>query len=159
MIRANHPDRGWIASSFDDPPGHISNQRARPVGSADARCDVLVVEDHPVLRRSIVQMLQHGGLRAVAASDGADALAALEKNAPWLIILDIRLPVMSGPEFLQELRHRGNRSKVLVITASRDAAEWARQLQAVAYVGKPFDMEELLAAVEHERPRDRGPSM
>jgi two-component system response regulator MprA len=113
---------------------------------------VLVVDDDPILRRSIAETLQESGYRVIGARDGVDALRVLSRTAPWLILLDIYLPMMNGADFVRELRQRGITTRIVVITASRDASAWAERLEAADFLRKPFEMVDVLQAVERYRP-------
>ncbi|HZT07192.1 MAG TPA: response regulator [Chloroflexota bacterium] len=115
-------------------------------------CDVLVVEDDPILRRSVAQTLEDEGYRVVGARDGVDALRVLGRCSPWLILLDIWLPRMNGPEFVSELRDRGADVKIVVMTAAQHARRWATALGADAILAKPFESFELVDLVAQQRP-------
>jgi two-component system copper resistance phosphate regulon response regulator CusR len=111
---------------------------------------VLVVEDD----RTVGQFVQHGleeqRLQVDLVADGREALAAASQAAYDVIVLDLRLPGLSGVEVLRTLRDRGVATPVLVLTA-QDALEskvQALRIGADDYVTKPFAFEELLARVE-----------
>jgi DNA-binding response OmpR family regulator len=111
---------------------------------------VLVIEDDRLVAQFVQRGLEEQGMHVVHAADGR---AGLERGADPtfdLIVLDLRLPGISGPEVLRTLRDRGVTTPVLVLTA-QDAVETKVQaLRAGAddYVTKPFAFEELLARVE-----------
>jgi len=77
----------------------------------------------------------------------------LETASPWLILLDIYLPIMNGPAFAQEARERGISARILVMTARSSASEWAEEVDADGYLAKPFEIAELLDAVARHRPQ------
>src|SRR5688572_16339530 len=95
--------------------------RASALRNPFGSCDVLVVEDDPLTRRAIVELLQGTGHRVVAARDGADALRVLDHTVPALILLDLALPVMGGAEFAREVRRRGIGAKIVLMSAAWDA--------------------------------------
>ncbi|GEJ55732.1 ATP-binding response regulator [Anaeromyxobacter diazotrophicus] len=121
---------------------------ASPEGSA--RPVVLVVEDHPDMRRLTSDALEPE-LRVVTASDGEEALQTAEALQPDLVLTDVMMPRMSGERLLAELRARPRLAgtPVLVLTARADDEQRAALLRAgaVDYVTKPFQPEELRARV------------
>ena len=122
---------------------------------------ILVVEDDRTVGPYVVRGLAEQGFQVDLVADGSDALAAAARSAYDLVILDLRLPGMSGFDVLRTLRDRGNPAPVLVLTA-QDAVDFKVQaLRAGAddYVTKPFSFEELLARVEAlgRRPKQLAP--
>lgn len=113
---------------------------------------VLVVDDEPDIRATVSAMLEIEGYAVEMASNGADALAAVETDVPDLILLDMRMPVLDGWGFASELRRRGHEVPIVVMTAARDAARWAAEIAAAAFVSKPFRYDDLIGAVERARP-------
>jgi CheY-like chemotaxis protein len=84
----------------------------------------------------------------VTASQGALALDLIRTRPPDLILLDMRMPDMDGGAFAEAYRQLpGRRAPLIVLTAARDAAERAAQLEADAFLPKPFDIEALLDLV------------
>lgn len=125
----------------------------------DGECWVLVVEDDEDLRASIVALLDDEGYVARGASQGREALSMLaELPPPCVILLDLMMPQMTGDEFrrrqLADPRIAG--VPVIVLSAMHDAATTARELRAIASVGKPLRLDELLVLVrDHCRPEVR----
>lgn len=115
---------------------------------------VLVVDDERDIRDTVQAMLEIEGYLVIQAANGADALAALEREPPDVILLDMRMPVLDGWGFAAELRRRGHEVPVVVMTAARDAARWASEIAAAAFVAKPFRFDDLIRAVEVARPGD-----
>jgi two-component system response regulator MprA len=111
-----------------------------------------VVEDNPNLRRTIAEALDGEGYAVLSAADGVDALRALDRADPWLILLGRRLPRMDAKEFVREVRERRLRARAVVVTGAEDATRTARELQADGYLVKPFELDELFALVERYRP-------
>lgn len=113
---------------------------------------ILVVDDEADIRATVSAMLEIEGYDVAEASNGADALHVLEARRPDLILLDMRMPILDGWGFAAELRRRGHRTPIVVMTAARDAAHWAAEIAAAAFVAKPFGFEDLMAAVEQVSP-------
>jgi CheY-like chemotaxis protein len=112
------------------------------------QCLVLVAEDDEVLRETLSETLRLEGYIVVAASDGAEALAALERLHPNVVLLDITMPILDGKAFARELEARGLHVPILVMTAAADADNCAEEIDADGWVGKPFKLSELLPALE-----------
>jgi CheY-like chemotaxis protein len=112
---------------------------------------VLVVDDEPGIRETVTAMLEIEGYDVAEAKDGADALAQVEARQPDVILLDMRMPVLDGWAFAAELRARDLAIPIVVMTAARDAARWAGEIAATAFVAKPFGFDDLLQAVERAR--------
>jgi CheY-like chemotaxis protein len=113
---------------------------------------VLVVDDEADIRATVSAMLETEGYHVEEAANGADALQAVEMRRPDLILLDMRMPVLDGWGFAAELRRRGHRTPIVVMTAARDAARWAADIAATAFVAKPFGFDDLITALERARP-------
>lgn len=115
---------------------------------ADRSKNVLLVEDDPDLVSLLCVLLGDDGYTVEVAQNGREALALLEHQSPDLILLDVKMPVMNGREFVRELEVRyGRKAPIVVITASADAHRRAAEVGADAWVGKPFDPAELLSTV------------
>src|SRR5918911_3241539 len=114
----------------------------------NASLKVLIVEDDPDLAALEAELLEEHGHRVEVASNGQEALAAVERGAPDLILLDMKMPVMSGREFADEYRRaEPSPAPIVVITAAEDAQRRAAEVGASAWIAKPFDPDELVAHV------------
>jgi two-component system, OmpR family, KDP operon response regulator KdpE len=112
------------------------------------RATILVVDDEPPIRRLLRTSLDAQGYDVVEAGTGADALLAVERERPDLVILDLGLPDLSGVEVLRALRQRS--SLPVIILSVRDDERGkveALDLGADDYVTKPFGVEELVARI------------
>ncbi|MEM5781396.1 MAG: response regulator [Lawsonibacter sp.] len=119
---------------------------------------VLVVEDEEMIRRGIVLAVDWAALDCVVvgeAANGEEALEAVERYDPSLIITDLKMPRMDGIEMLLALRERGNHAFVIILTAydSFSYAQSALRLGAVDFLLKPFHDGELERAVTALRQR------
>jgi CheY-like chemotaxis protein len=109
---------------------------------------ILVVEDDDSIRELVDLVLSSAGYEVLTAADGEAALQEIGKAHPDLVLLDMRMPVMDGWEFARQYRARPEpHAPIVVLTAARDAAQRAAEIHANGYLGKPFNMEELLALV------------
>lgn len=111
---------------------------------------VLVVEDEPLVRDLVVLNLQHAGYTVSPTSTCAAGLAALTaQERPSLAIVDVMLPDGDGFALVKSARSRGVTCPVLMLTARSDIASKVKGLDGGAddYLGKPFDVSELLARV------------
>ncbi len=111
---------------------------------------VLVIEDNEDLAFGLRNNLEIEGYEVAIAGDGRAGLAEATQTAPDLVILDLMIPEMDGFRVLHELRRRGYRNPVLVLTARGEETDKVRGLKLGAddYVTKPFGVLELLARVE-----------
>ena len=109
---------------------------------------VLVVDDEPQLRRALERALKLEGYEVDLATDGEEALGSVGSGSPVdAIVLDVLMPKRDGLEVCRELRARGDRTPVLMLTARDAVKDRVDGLDAGAddYVVKPFALEELLA--------------
>lgn len=108
---------------------------------------ILLVEDDHDLANGLQQALQNDGYAVNHVATGADALAAIDTEAPAIVILDIGLPDIDGLTVLKRLRVRHPDLPVLLLTARASLNDRVVGLDSGAddYLPKPFDMEELLA--------------
>jgi CheY-like chemotaxis protein len=109
---------------------------------------ILVVDDDPSIRATVRAILEMEGYPVESAEDGAQALHAVEQQRPSLVLLDMRMPVLDGWGFARAVKERGLKLPILVMTAAQDARRWASEIGADGYLAKPFDLLDLLRAVE-----------
>jgi two-component system OmpR family response regulator len=108
---------------------------------------VRVGDDDPQIRMILIDIIALEGDDAVGAADGIEALAAIDHELPDLILLDMWMPHLDGWGVARELRKRDLRIPDVMVSASTDCAAWAGEIHADAYLGKPFDLTELLHIV------------
>jgi two-component system, OmpR family, KDP operon response regulator KdpE len=112
------------------------------------RATILVVDDEPAILRLLRTSLAGQGYDVTEAEDGAAALAAVEREKPDLVILDLGLPDRSGIEVIRSLRQRS--TLPIIVLSVRDDERGkveALDLGADDYVTKPFGVEELVARI------------
>ena len=125
---------------------------AQPRAGGDGQHDtVLVVDDDTSILDTVTSILTGEGYDVVSAATGEEALAAVTRSQPLLILLDMRMPVMDGWAVARALRERGIKVPIVVMTAAESAKRWADEVGAEGYLAKPFGLDDLLTAVERFR--------
>ena len=110
--------------------------------------DVLVVDDDPFIRTTVSAILEEAGYSVETAENALEAAHAVARTPPRVVLLDIRMPGLDGQQFARDLRARNVQSKILVMTAARNAERYARELNAEGYIEKPFEIDDLRSEVE-----------
>jgi len=120
---------------------------------------ILIVEDEPRLASFLEKGLKSNGFTTSVAADGASAVLAASDEDFDLMVLDLGLPDIDGLDVLEQVRSRGDRLPVIVLTARDEVEDKVGGLDRGAddYVTKPFRFEELLARVR-ARLRQEGTS-
>lgn len=110
---------------------------------------ILIIEDETRLADAIRSRLEREKFEVEVAGDGLDGLSLARFGQFEVIILDLMLPGVSGMEILEELRHTGTESKVIILTAKSSLRDKLEGFEGGAddYLTKPFQMEELVARV------------
>jgi len=112
---------------------------------------VLVVDDERLVRWSLRQKCEEWGYSVLEAETGAAALRLAHSESPDLVLLDVRLPDMTGLQVLEELNKTHDARAVIMITADLqlEDVKAALKLGAFDFVGKPLDFEELVVAIKN----------
>ena len=120
---------------------------------------VLVVDDDAPILRMLERTLSAEGYDVRTAADGGSALAAVEREVPDLVVLDVSMPGLGGLDVCRRLRNKGLALPILLLTARDAVSDRVAGLDAGAddYLVKPFAAEELLARVRALRRRGREP--
>jgi FixJ family two-component response regulator len=118
---------------------------------------VFVVDDDGGMRQAIQDLVESVGLRAEVFATGEEFLKKPRIADPCCLVLDVRLPQMSGLEFQQKLAELGVRVPIIFITAHGDIPMSVRALKsgAVEFLTKPFRDQDLLDAIQQALQRDR----
>jgi FixJ family two-component response regulator len=121
------------------------------------RAIVFVVDDDPSMRRALESLFRSVGHDARVFSSAAEFMQAERIDAPGCLVLDVRLPGMSGLAFQQELARSGVALPIIFITGHGDVPMSVRAMKAgaVEFLTKPFDDQVLLDAVHAALERDR----
>ena len=154
-----HGGRLW--ASRNEPHGAVF-QLSLPVaeeGQAmrEDRAAVFVIDDDSSMRRSLDSLLRSVGLDVHLYASAQEFMRAARPDAPGCLVLDVRLPGMSGLTFQQELAKAGIALPVIFITGHGDVPMTVRAMKAGAadFLTKPFDDQALLDAVDAAIERDR----
>jgi FixJ family two-component response regulator len=118
---------------------------------------VFVVDDDPSVRRAIKRLVESVGLRVELFGSAQEFLASERPDSPNCLVLDIRLPGMSGLDFQRELADAGIHIPIIFITAHGDIPMTVRAMKAgaVEFLTKPFRDQDLLDAIQQGLERDR----
>ena len=121
------------------------------ISTTAAKARVLLVDDHALLRTGVANIInQEPDLHVVAeAENGLEAIAAFERHAPDVTLLDLRMPVMEGVEAVRQIRERDPRARVIVLTTydTDDEISQALKAGAKAYVLKDIAAEDLVGCI------------
>ncbi len=113
-----------------------------------SRVRIVVAEDEALIRMDLIEMLGEAGYEVIAqASDGAQAIELVQEHKPDLAILDVKMPILDGISAAEEIIAT---CPVLMLTAfsQRELVDRARDAGVMAYVLKPFTINDLVPAIE-----------
>jgi FixJ family two-component response regulator len=118
---------------------------------------VFIIDDDRGMRQAIHDLVESVGLRAESFASGEEFLRKKHNSRPSCLVLDVRLPQMSGLDFQQRLVDIGMQIPVIFITAHGDIPMSVRALKsgAVEFLTKPFRDQDLLDAIQQALQRDR----
>ena len=110
---------------------------------------ILVVEDDRAVQKALRRLFEGESFAVEISSDGKSALDAFRRATPAAIVLDLRLPAMSGRDVCQEIKRQAPAVPIIVLSAASDVSDKVLLLELGAddYVTKPFSPRELLARV------------
>jgi signal transduction histidine kinase/DNA-binding response OmpR family regulator len=140
-----------------------SSARATSAPPATAALRVLVVEDNPVNQKVVLRMLESLGYHADIASDGAQAVSALEKQRYDIVFMDMQMPVMDGLEATRLICRRwpaADRPKIVAMTANALLGDRERCLEAGMddYLSKPIERSHLTGVLRSVQPHGAVPA-
>jgi two-component system, NtrC family, response regulator AtoC len=112
---------------------------------------IMIVDDERLVRWSVRQKCEEWGYLVVEADAGEPALRLAQRESPDLVLLDVRMPDLTGIEVLDQLKKNGDARAVIMITADPqlDDVKAAIKLGAYDFVGKPIDFDELHVAIKN----------
>src|SRR6516162_11840817 len=126
-------------------------------GMGNADPSVLIIDDDPEFRDSVVRLLETVGLHSRQFSSVADFLGADPPGGPACLVLDVRMPGRSGLELQRDLAAANRQVPIIFITAYADVPMTVQAMKggAIEFLTKPFRAQDLLDAVEAGLARDR----
>src|SRR6202451_1600111 len=112
---------------------------------------IMIVDDERLVRWSLRQKCEEWGYHVIEADSGVPALKLAEKESPDLVLLDVRMPDLTGIEVLDQLKKSGDARAVIMITADPqlDDVKAALKLGSYDFVGKPVDFDELHVTIKN----------
>lgn len=110
---------------------------------------ILLVDDDPIVLKSLARFLTRRGYRVTQAEGGKEALEEIGKAPPDLVLLDVMMPGMDGVKTLEEIRNRFGDLRVVMISALKDEkiAHKTIEMGALEWLPKPFSLENLEATI------------
>ena len=112
---------------------------------------ILLIDDDESTREIMSLALAEEGYHVLTAPDGAAALDLVPQVHLRLILLDLRLPIIDGREFLESYHLMpGPRAPIILMTTADDVAETAQEIGADGYLAKPFNLVDLLTLVSEQ---------
>ena len=117
---------------------------------------VFIIDDDPSARRGLTRLVRAAGFKTETFASAADYLASDQPSGPGCIVLDVRMPEMTGPELQEELTKADYSMPIVFLSAHADVpiAAGAMKKGAVDFLTKPVDGTDLLAAIEESLARD-----
>lgn len=119
-------------------------------GRPPDRKRILVVDDEPEVRAVLTEYLSHEGFEALGVASGEEALDRIPDLRPHLVLLDIRMPGLSGVETLRRIKTLSQPPPVVIVSGigDLDTAQRTLAMGAADYVTKPFDLQYLDSVLE-----------
>lgn len=111
---------------------------------------IMIVDDSSFMRDMIDKIVKEEGYEVVQAADGKDMLDKYAAEKPDVVIMDVIMPVMDGISAIDELHKIDKDAKILMCSAQRQKfiVDEAMSKGALAFIDKPFEMDEILKAIE-----------
>jgi CheY-like chemotaxis protein len=125
------------------------NEERAPL-ALETSLPILVVDDDQAMRHMLETVLLDEGYSVILARNGKEGLEQVRKQRPALVLLDLMMPVMDGWQFLEAIKEVPEYEDlpVLLLSASRQLINTAKESQVKAYLSKPFELVKLLAYIE-----------
>lgn len=108
---------------------------------------ILVVDDEAAIRGLLIELLGDEGYTVISASNGRMALDLAQRQRPDLIVMDVMMPELDGPETVKRLRSDAGTAAIPVVLMSAAQHISPDSADAIAFVSKPFNIDHLLAVV------------
>jgi DNA-binding response OmpR family regulator len=136
-------------TGFQRAPGTLTKDLSQLTQTSNTIERILVVEDDHAVQKALKRLFETEGFEIEISGDGRAALEAFRKATPSVVVLDLRLPMMSGRDVCREIKQQAPSIPVIVLSAASDVSDKVLLLELGAddYVTKPFSPRELLARV------------
>src|SRR5438309_954506 len=127
----------------------ITSRNVNPAPVAKPASRILIVEDDPAVQKALRRLFETEGYAVETQSDGKSAIDSFHASAPAAVVLDLRLPKVSGRDVCKEIKAASPNVPIVVLSAASDVSDKVLLLELGAddYVTKPFSPRELLARV------------
>ncbi len=109
---------------------------------------ILIVDDDEAIRSVLADLFRDEGYTVKTACNGRQALAAVERNVYDVLLTDLDMPDGNGLELARALHGQNSTIPLVVMAASRSGAATSREMDAVAYLQKPFDIETVISTID-----------
>jgi DNA-binding response OmpR family regulator len=141
-------------------PGGAAKQSIR-MGAFSSMDTVLIVEDSRPMQRTLQRLFESDSLQVQIASDGPSGLESFRRQLPCVVVLDLKLPGISGKELCREFKAIAASVPIVVLSANSEIEDKVLLLELGAddYVTKPFSPKELLARVRRTMRRSGTPPL
>ncbi len=110
---------------------------------------ILIIEDDPTFRETLVEVLREDGHRLLSAGAAREAMGLLEQELPELIVLDLMMPGINGQQLSRLLKGNPRTAKVPVLALSGAGPEAVLEAEVDWYLAKPVEVQILLSTVRH----------
>lgn len=128
-------------------------QQQQQAEGISASREVMIVDDERDIVEVLADLLRDEGYTPVVFLDGAAALAYLSERLPALVITDLRLPAMSGQEFVARLRAQCGPALPVVVMSAAVTAEAVDELPVQAVLKKPFELDDFATLIHRWAPQ------
>jgi len=147
----------WVDGPLSPAQATPHPEDSVPEGARADQAIVYVVDDEPSIRNSTKELVESVGLRVQTFATAQDFLASQRPDAPGCLVLDVRLPGLSGLDLQRELARMKNPVPIIFMTGHGDIPMTVKAMKAgaVDFLAKPFRHQDLLDAIAHALERDR----
>jgi two-component system response regulator (stage 0 sporulation protein F) len=116
-------------------------------GGQGGRPRVLVVDDDDAIAELAREILAPEGYAVATAREGAEALKLVRLHDPDVMLVDLRLPIMDGPSFIEQYRAQGGHARTFIFSAASELPTLLPMAGVDGAIAKPFELDALLEAV------------
>jgi DNA-binding response OmpR family regulator len=112
---------------------------------------IIVADDEPLVQQTVSRLLESAGYTVVLTENGEELVRTALADPPTLILVDMHMPIMDGPEAVRQLRadHRTVNVPIVMMSAHPDAVALALDAGADGFLYKPFTIDEILHSIAH----------